>query len=106
MSDDLGDFFALPAFKPQEALVGLRRQLRELKPLAEKTGTEPHRFELRGLPVIELSLDDGDTAIRARWAQRLSQRPDWRQTLLKSSAEVRRFADDMKRQLTRWEDED
>jgi hypothetical protein len=29
MSDDLGDFFALPAFKPDEALVKLRRDLRK-----------------------------------------------------------------------------
>lgn len=106
MSDDLGDFFALPPFKADEAMVGLRRQLRDLKPLVEKGNASPHRFEMRGLPAIELSLAEGAPALNAAWAKKPSQRPDWQKQTLKSSADVRRFVDEVKRQLKRWEDED
>ena len=46
MSDDLGDFFAPPAFKPDEALVGLRRQLRDLRVLAERLVDGKQGFDL------------------------------------------------------------
>ena len=108
MNDDLGGFFALPPFKADEALVGLRRQLRELKPLTEKTGSSPHRFDIKGLPVIELSLSDDQAvpAVVAASVKRPSQRPEWQKQPLKSSADVRRFVDEVKRKLKAWEDED
>jgi hypothetical protein len=45
MSDELPDFFAPPPFKPDEALIKLRRDLKELKPLAEKGTGALVRFE-------------------------------------------------------------
>ena len=105
---DLSGFFALPPFKADEALVKLRRDLRELKPLAEK-GTGAHiRFEWKAMPVIELGLDEsGDKpAISAAVAKRPSQRPEWARQKLASSAEVRKWLDELKRSLQRWDDED
>ena len=58
MSDDT---FSLPtpAFKAEEALVQLRRALRELK-LAERGNA----YELRGKRIAELALDDGAIAVK------------------------------------------
>ena len=53
------DAFAPPAFKPDEALAGLKRGLRELG-LTEREG----RFELAARPVASLALEAG--AITAR----------------------------------------
>lgn len=107
MSDDLGDFFALPPFKVDEALVKLRRDLRELKPLVEK-GTGPVvRFEWKSLAVIELSQAAGDKpAMAVSLAKRPSQRPEWAKRTLASSADVRKWLDEVKRSLKRWDDED
>lgn len=104
---DLGDFFALPTFKADEALMGLRRQLRELK-LTEKSGASPVRFEWRGLPVVALALSAGEGApsIEVDWVEQPSQRPQWRKTSLKSSADVRRWLDEAKRRMARWGDDD
>lgn len=103
----LSDFFALPPFKADEALVKLRRDLRELKPLAEKGTGAPVRFEWKGLPVIQLSQADGDTpALDVALAKRPSQRPEWRHQKLASSAEVRKWLDEVKSSLKRWDDED
>jgi hypothetical protein len=111
MSDELGDFFALPPFKADEALVKLRRDLRELKALAEKGTGDLLRFEWKGLPAVELSLKpmdapDAKPALLAAMAKKPSQRPDWVRGTLASSAEVRKWLDDLKRQLKRWDDED
>lgn len=107
MSEDLSDFFALPPFKADEALVKLRRDLRELKPLVEKGTGELVRFEWKGLPVIELSLQSGDKpALAVSLAKKPSQRPDWLKQTLASSAEVRKWLDELKRSLKRWDDED
>lgn len=106
MSDDLGDFFALPAFKPEEALVGLRRQLRDLKPLQEKSTTSPWRFEFKAKPCIELAVANERPAIAVSWTPKLSTRPQWTTLTLSNSAEVRKFVDQIKQQLRRWEDED
>lgn len=107
MSDELSDFLALPAFKPEEALVKLRRDLRELKPLQEQgaSGT-PARFALKGLTVIELQLAPEAAAIQARLAKRPSQRPEWTAHTLSSSAEVRKWIDGVRLVLKRWDDDD
>lgn len=99
MSDDPNDFFAPPAFKPAEALVQLKRQLRELK-LTERGD----RYEERGQPVVELRLVDG--AIEARVVQRPARAPTWTTQRLGASTEVRRFADQLKTQLARWRDDE
>jgi hypothetical protein len=94
MSDD---FFALPAFKPDEALVTLKRQLRELRPLAER-GTG---FEIGGKRVVDLAADA--TTITARLAKRPATSPEWQTFLLKNSADVRKCVDEVKKRLSRWE---
>lgn len=99
MSDD-GWNIAPPPFSAAEALVALRRQLRELRPLAEQGS----RFTLRGLSVIELSASG--TQIDARLAQRPLAVPQWTAHTLKSSADVRRFLDTVRQQLRRWSDDD
>lgn len=113
MSDDLGDFFALPPFKPDEALVQLRRQLKDLK-LLEQPGSTPHRFALagqRGVVVAELQVA-ADTAggakpaIAAAVVKRPLQRPEWVRQQLDSRDAVRKWLDALKRQLANWTDED
>jgi hypothetical protein len=109
-TDELSDFFALPPFKADEALVKLRRDLRELKPLLEKGTGALLRFEFKSLPVIELSLAEGDKpgtqVIAASVAKRPSQRPEWSKSTLSTSAEVRKWLDQLRLSLKRWEDED
>lgn len=107
--NEQADFFAMPPFKADEALVKLRRDLRDLKPLAEKGTGALVRFEWKGLPVIELSLDastEGKPVIAASVAKKPSQRPDWARQKLASSAEVRKWLDGVKLGLKRWDDED
>jgi hypothetical protein len=94
MSDD---FFALPAFKPDEALTTLKRQLRDLKPLAER-GTG---FEIGGKRVVDLAADA--TTITARLAKRPATSPEWQTLSLKNSADVRKCVDEVKKRLARWE---
>jgi hypothetical protein len=110
MSDDLSDFFALPPFQADEALVKLRRDLRTLKALAEKGTGDVIRFEWKGLPVIELSLaapaEGAKPALKLALVKKPSQRPDWARHTLTSSAEVRKLLDEVKRSLQRWDDED
>ena len=94
------DAFAPPPFKPADALVLLKRQLRELKPLAERGA----RYEIKGRPVIELAADD--TTLTARLARRLATTPDWQVHALASSLDVRRFVDTVKQRLRDWEREE
>jgi hypothetical protein len=89
--------FTLPAFKPGEALVLLKRQLRDLKPLSERG----LRYEIKGRPVIELAATD--TTIEARIARRPSASPEWAVERLASSPDVRRFVDTVKKRLQTWE---
>jgi hypothetical protein len=108
-SEGLPDFFALPPFKADEALVKLRRDLRELKALSEKGTGAVVRLEWKALPAIELSLDsgaDGKPVIAASLAKKPSQRPEWARQKLASSAEVRKWLDGVKLSLKRWDDED
>jgi hypothetical protein len=97
MSND--EFFAPPAFKPPEALVQLKRQLRDLRALAERGDG----FELKGQQVVQLTASDA--AIEAALAKRPARTPEWMRHTLKSSADVRKFVDAVKAQLKRWEDE-
>ncbi|HET9645457.1 MAG TPA: hypothetical protein VFP68_19340 [Burkholderiaceae bacterium] len=97
MSDD--SFFAPPPFKPADALVQLKRQLREMRQLAERGNV----CELKGQEVV--SLEVTTTTIEARLATRPQRTPEWVFHTLKNSAEVRRFVDTVKAQLARWDDE-
>jgi len=99
MSDD--DFgFAPPAFKPDEALQRLRRDLRDLG-LSEREG----RFERRGLPIARVAVEGA--ALRAERVKRPSRTsPEWLARALRSSADARDFVADLKRQLAQWSDRD
>lgn len=93
------DFFAPPAFKPAEALLQLKRQLRELRPLAERGDA----FQLQGQDVVELHAED--STIRARLAKRPARSPEWTLHTLKNSADMRQFVEAVKAQMRRWSDE-
>ena len=97
MSNPGDDFFAPPAFKPDEALVTLKRLLREQRPLAERG----QRFELNGKPVIEVIAEAA--TIQARLAKRPAMSPEWDQLTLKNGADVRKLIDEVKKRLSRWQ---
>ena len=97
MSDDFG--FAPPPFKPDVALVQLKRSLHDLK-LAERG----NGYELRGKRVVELVA--GETHIDARLARRLALTPEWDRFTVRNAAEQRKLLDEVKKRLARWEQED
>ena len=96
--DDFG--FAAPPFKPDDALAGLKRSLRELG-LTEREG----RFERRGVAIAKAAVDDGAIAAAVvKKPSRLS--PEWQTKTLKSGADVRDFVAHVKKQLAAWSDRD
>ena len=92
--DDFG--FAPPAFNAEHALAQMKRALRDAK-LAERGPG----FELRGKRVAELVVNGG--AIEARLARRLALTPEWDRSALKTSAEQRKWLDELKKRLARWD---
>ena len=98
MSDDFG--FALPPFKPDEALQALRRELRALG-LTAREGL----FERRG-SVIARAVVDGAMIRAARVRRPPRSSPEWLDKPLRSSADVRDFVADLKKQLAQWSDSD
>ena len=96
------DFFALPPFKPAEALALLKRSLRDLRTLNERGDA----FDLKGSRVMELVA--GDKQIDARLAKRPMRggTPEWDSFKLAASPDVRKFTDEVKRRLVRWTEED
>jgi hypothetical protein len=98
MSDDFG--FAAPPFKADEALLKLKRDLRELG-LAEREG----RFERRGSTLARAAVD-GDLIVAARVRKPSRSSPEWLERRLRSSADVRDFVADLKKQLALWSDRD
>jgi hypothetical protein len=93
------DFFAAPPFKADESLVGLKRQLRDLK-LSERGNA----FEQRGKRVVEFAVE-GET-IQVKLARRLMLTPEWDRLALKSAADARKLMDEIKKRLARWEQEE
>lgn len=101
MSTDDNFGFAPPPFKAADALVQLKRALRDLRTLAE----HGDGFELKGARVLALSVTD--TAIEAKLAKRPSRQvPEWDRFTLDSSAAVRKFTDEVKKRLARWTEEE
>jgi hypothetical protein len=96
--DEFG--FAPPPFKPDDALAGLKRSLRELG-LAEREG----RFERRGIALVKAAVD-GATIAAAVVRKPSRSSPEWQSKTLKSSADVRDFVADCKRKLAGWSDRD
>ena len=100
MADNDDSFgFALPAFNADNALVQIKRSLRDLK-LAERG----NGFELKGRAAVQLALEDG--AIAVKLARRLSMTPEWDRQAVKSGADQRKLIDEVKRRLERWQRED
>ena len=95
MPDD--DFFAPPPFDAQTALATLKRTLRDLK-LVEREGIH----ELKGKAVVRARAE-GD-ALRLEVVKRPALAPEWERSEAADHAQVRRFVDDLKRRLKRWED--
>ena len=93
-SDNFG--FAPPPFKPDDALVTLKRQLRDLK-LAERGNA----FEQRGKRVLELAVEGN--AIQARLARRLALTPEWDRIAVASAGDQRKLIDEVKKRLARWD---
>jgi len=89
------DFFALPAFDPAAALLGLKKQLRDLR-LAERGAA----FELKGQSIVELAATP--TTIEAKLVKRPARTPEWTTHVLRTGPDVRRFAELVKRELARW----
>ncbi len=97
---DEPDFgFAPPPFNAENALVALKRSLRDLK-LAERGNA----YELRGKRVIELAVEEG--GIAAKLARRLALTPEWDRQVVNSAAAQRKLIDEVKKRLARWEQED
>jgi len=92
-------FFTPPPFKPEEALLALKRGLRDLRSLAERG----HSYSLQGQVVLELELADGH--LRARLAKRPARSPEWEARTCRNSAELRALQDEVKRRVLRWTDE-
>ena len=99
MNDDELGGFAPPAFDASNALEQIKRSLRDLK-LAERG----KGFDLRGKPVLELTLDNSQ--INVRIARKLALTPEWDLLAVNSSSHQRKLLDDIKRRLERWERED
>ncbi len=97
--DDGGIGFAPPPFNAQAALQQLQRGLRDLK-LAERHGG----FDLRGKRVAELRV--ADSVLHARLARKLALTPEFDVSQIKTAAEQRKWLDDLKKRLARWDTED
>jgi hypothetical protein len=93
--------FAAPAFKPETALPTIQHLLRDCKLSSRNGGLA---FDLRGKPVV--SLEAGEKAIEARLARRLQLTPDWDRFTLDSATAQRKWLDEVKKRLARWEQED
>ena len=98
MPEDFG--MAPPPFKPDEALLKLRRDLRALG-LTEREG----RFERRGSLIASAAVDAA-TLRAARVKRPARSSPEWIEKVLRSSADVRDFVADLKKQLALWSDLD
>ncbi len=99
MSDDNFGGFAPPPFKPDDALLQMKRTLRDLK-LAERG----NGFELRGKRVLELTVDGA--AIQARIARKLALTPQWDALTVKSTGDQRKLIDEVKKRLARWDNDE
>ncbi len=97
MDDDFG--FALPPFNAEHALAQMKRTLRDAK-LAERGPG----FELRGKRVAELVVNGA--GIDAKLARKLAMTPEWDRHTLKNSADQRKWLDELKKRLERWDREE
>ena len=99
MSTEEGWGFALPAFKPEDGLLRLRRALRELK-LTERGAA----FELRGRRVAEATIEG--TTLQVKLAKRLALTPEFDRLTVASSADLSKLITEAGRRLSRWEQDE
>jgi len=99
MSNDDSFGFAPPPFNADNALLTLKRALRDLK-LAERGNA----YEMRGKRVVELTVDGA--TINARLARRLMLTPEWDRVSVGSAEQQRKLIDEVKKRLSRWESEE
>jgi hypothetical protein len=93
--------FGSPApFRADEALVALKRKLRDMK-LHERGGRE----FLRG-PHSVVQLDLEGSAIVAKLARRPALTTEWTSHRLASALDARKFTDTLQLQLKRWAEDD
>ena len=92
--------FAAPAFKPDEALQRLRRELRELG-LSEREGV----FERRGIAIARARADGAQLAVAVVKRPSRSS-PQWQPRTLGNSAALRDFVAELKKALREWGDRD
>lgn len=96
------DFFAAPAFKADEALARLRRELRDAG-LTEREG----RFERQGQAWARAALTaDGQSLAVAVVKKPSRQSPEWLSRTVRDSAQVRDFVADVKKRLASTADRD
>ena len=91
--------FAPPPFKPDEALLQVKRSLRDMK-LVERGNA----FELRGKRIVEIAVDAA--AVNARLARTLALTPQWDAVVIRSATEQRKFIEETKKRLARWAQDD
>jgi hypothetical protein len=99
MSNDDEWSIAAPPFNAENALVQIKRSLRDLK-LSERGNA----YELKGKRVAELALDGA--AINVKLARRLMITPEWDRVAVKSAAEQRKLIDEVRKRLAKWEHEE
>jgi hypothetical protein len=97
MSDN--DFFAPPAFKPEEALLKLRRELRDLG-LSERAGV----FERKGQAIAKAAVDGA--LLQLALVKRPARTPEWVSKTVKDHAQLRDFVATLKKNLSGWSDGD
>lgn len=91
--------FGPPPFDAASALTQLKRALRDTG-LAERG----NGFELRGKRVAELVVEGA--VIKARLARRPMLTPEWDRSDITSAPQQRKWLDDLKKRLERWEREE
>lgn len=101
MPDNDVSGFAPPPFKPEEALQGLRRTLREMG-LSERGGT----FERRGLAIARVTLGDEGSIDASSVKRPARSSPEWQRRTLRHALDVREFTQDLKKKLAMWSDRD
>lgn len=99
MSSEGEDFFAPPAFKPEAAMVQLKRALRDQRALVERGGG----FVFESNEVLTLAVD-GATLV-ARLARKPLRSPDWDTIVCRDAPAVRKLQDEIRRRLVKWADE-
>lgn len=104
MSDDLG--FAAPPFDTGEALQKLKRELRALGLTERQGANEQERLFERRASLIAKARIDGSVIAAGRVRKPSRSSPEWQTKALRSSADVRDFVNDLKKQLAQWSDRD